>query len=240
MQPLIFIPPLDRASQKRITKAYLMRGLLHWITAESDVERAQAHPFQLVYTTGLPTDLWLPWHSINIRPDTPAASIYSHLLLAAKPWEDSIYEVGKLFNRAVRTAHHYCDSQLEFEDWLATAYCYYLANDNKQTFLQRYHTMTTEDQSKIPADVMTRLQSVLGDVQATLLAKDPMMPQHLRSSHQLLISYPETVHLLTDDQVALLISAAQEHTKTMIVSAAAKKATVGKKPKAEKFDISEL
>ena len=76
---------------------------------------------------------------------------------------------------------------------------------------------------KIPADVMSKLNMSLASLEQALLAKDPLMPQHLRSSHQLLISYPETVHLLDDSEVATLIAAAEQHTKTQIIKDTVKK-----------------
>jgi hypothetical protein len=60
-----------------------------------------------------------------------------------------------------------------------------------------------------------------------------MMPSHLRASHQLLISYPETVHLLDDDEIARLISAAQIHTQIEIVKAGTAKAGSRKKISAD-------
>jgi hypothetical protein len=60
-----------------------------------------------------------------------------------------------------------------------------------------------------------------------------MMPSHLRASHQLLISYPETVHLLDDDEIARLISAAQIHTQIEIVKAGTAKAGGRKKISAD-------
>ena len=76
--------------------------------------------------------------------------------------------------------------------------------------------------NKIPADVFERLKTHLGNMRDALLAKDPQMPNHLRESHRLLISYPETVHLLEDEGIATLIQAAEEHTKTKIISEASK------------------
>jgi hypothetical protein len=74
----------------------------------------------------------------------------------------------------------------------------------------------------IPEQVMQSLAIHLGKLEAALLAKDPEMPNHLRESHRLLITYPETVHLLDDTEVAALISAAEEYTKVRIVAEAAK------------------
>lgn len=89
------------------------------------------------------------------------------------------------------------------------------------TYQERAQIMQLSD--KIPADVMSKLSMNLASLEQALLAKDPLMPQHLRSSHQLLISYPETVHLLDDSEVATLIAAAEQHTKTQIIKDTVKK-----------------
>jgi hypothetical protein len=79
----------------------------------------------------------------------------------------------------------------------------------------------------VPADVLNRLESSLASLETALLEKDPMMPQHLRNTHSLLISYPETVHLLDDAEIARIIDAAEVHTKTEIVKAVAAKSSTG-------------
>lgn len=77
----------------------------------------------------------------------------------------------------------------------------------------------------IPADVMSKLADELSSLESKLLEKDPEMKNHLRESHRLLITYPETVHLLDDPEIALLLDAAQKIMLTNIVSE-----TAGKKP----------
>lgn len=84
---------------------------------------------------------------------------------------------------------------------------------------ERVAIMKVDD--KIPADIMQRLTESLASLEQSLLAKDPMMPNHLRNTHALLISYPETVHLLDDKEIATIIDAAEVHTKTEIVKAVA-------------------
>lgn len=75
---------------------------------------------------------------------------------------------------------------------------------------------------KIPEQVLADLQMKMASLEAALLAKDPEMPNHLRESHRLLITYPESVHLLDDSEIHTLIAAAEEHTKVKIVQEAAK------------------
>lgn len=75
----------------------------------------------------------------------------------------------------------------------------------------------TETANRIPADVLDKLKIHMGNLEKALLEKDPEMPNHLRESHRLLVSYPETVHLLDDTEVRALIDAQQQWTKERIV-----------------------
>lgn len=69
----------------------------------------------------------------------------------------------------------------------------------------------------VPAETMTAISSHLDSIAAGLLTKDPMIPHHLRNTHQLLLSYPESRHLLSEPQVATLIGGLQYHTGIEIV-----------------------
>lgn len=75
----------------------------------------------------------------------------------------------------------------------------------------------TETANRIPTDVLDKLKIHMGNLEKALLDKDPEMPNHLRESHRLLVSYPETVHLLDDTEVRALIDAQQQWTKERIV-----------------------
>lgn len=101
----------------------------------------------------------------------------------------------------------------------------------KHNFLNHINEVKMKPCDKIPTDVYDRLSMSLASLEQSLLAQDPLMPNHLRSSHQLLIQYPETVHLLEDAEIARLIDAAEIHTKTEIVKATASKSggAAGKK-----------
>lgn len=105
---------------------------------------------------------------------------------------------------------------------------------NDELLLPKEYRMKRVD--TIPPDVLDRLDSHLASLEQALLDKDPMMPQHLRNSHSILISYPETVHLLEDHEIARLIDAAEIHTKTEIIKATVKKAAGTRK----KVDVSDL
>lgn len=103
----------------------------------------------------------------------------------------------------------------------------------KFSTLELESALTMKPSSTLPADIMLRLESSLASLEQALLAKDPMLPQHLRQSHQLLISYPETVHLLEDSEIAKLISAAQIHTNVEILKASVPKTGGRKKASAD-------
>lgn len=77
-------------------------------------------------------------------------------------------------------------------------------------------------QQRIPSDILEKLQFEMASLEGKLLAQDPEMKGHLAATHRLLISYPESVHLLDDSGVALLIQAAQKHMQVSIVSEVAK------------------
>lgn len=78
---------------------------------------------------------------------------------------------------------------------------------------------------KIPPDILSKLEASLTELQQQLTAADPQITGHLRASHALLTSYPETVHLLDDSEIAALIKAAEIHTQVQVVKAAAAKGT---------------
>ena len=80
----------------------------------------------------------------------------------------------------------------------------------------------------VPPDVMSRLELSLASLQSSLLADDPKMPTHLASIHQLLLSYPESVQLLDNSEIASIIGGLQKHTNTVIVAETAKKAAKGR------------
>lgn len=94
--------------------------------------------------------------------------------------------------------------------------------------MKELSTLKPEQAGKISPEVMQQLRMKLGEYTQALLAKDPDMPNHLRESHRLLVSYPETVHLLDDEEIGKLIEGQQKLMNTQIVSDAAKKKVSGK------------
>lgn len=91
--------------------------------------------------------------------------------------------------------------------------------------------------STLPPDILARLETSLADLEQSLLNQDPLISNHLRNSHSILVAYPETVHLLSDSDIARLISAAQIHTKVEIVKATAPKTAKAVAKKASVADF---
>ena len=91
--------------------------------------------------------------------------------------------------------------------------------------------------TQLPQDIFNKLEMALASLESSLLAKDVMMPTHLRSVHSLLIGYPESVQLLTDIEIARIIDGAEIMTKTEIVKAAAPKTSKAKAAKVSADDL---
>jgi hypothetical protein len=80
-----------------------------------------------------------------------------------------------------------------------------------------------EIMDKIPHDVLESLDGKLKALELALVSADPLMPNHLRESHRLLITYPETVHLLDDHEIKAIVAGSERHTNIKIVTSPAKK-----------------
>jgi len=91
--------------------------------------------------------------------------------------------------------------------------------------------MKDHDFSKVPQDVYNKLDAALSSLEKSLLEKDPLMKNHLRESHALLITYPETVVLLKPNEINTLIAAAEKHTQTQIVADVVKGKSGGSRSK---------
>lgn len=66
----------------------------------------------------------------------------------------------------------------------------------------------------IKLDVQGRLQAI----EAALLTADPQLPTHLAAIHGALIQYEELVHLLSDEEIAILIAGQSKHAGTSLIS----------------------
>lgn len=72
----------------------------------------------------------------------------------------------------------------------------------------------------------------LDALEQALLAQDPEMPKHLGEIHRLLITHEELTHLLSDEQIAVIMGAQQLQTNTTLVASTASGA--GKRAAAKK------
>ena len=209
-----WIPPLNGEQVARTKLYHTARGVSWYI---NQGPRAK-HPLAFSWALGL--------HSVNWY-SSPPTSLYRYLtqeilIAVAGHWcgrlEDLDLPMLALRFGCLPTAQHELAVQLMSDELLLP----------KEYRMKRVDT--------IPPDVLDRLDSHLASLEQALLEKDPMMPQHLRNTHSILISYPETVHLLEDHEIARLINAAEIHTKTEIVKATVKKGTGTRK----KIDVGDL
>lgn len=82
--------------------------------------------------------------------------------------------------------------------------------------------MTTQQQVSSPKYIEIQLK--LADLQAALLAKNPQMPLLLRDIHSQLKQNPEVVTLLTEDEVAIVVSGLSSQTLTHLAGSTLKSA----------------
>lgn len=233
MAPLpYYVPQYGAALASRTVRAYVMRGLSYWLT---NCKNVTLNPLDLVFVMGVRKEIALGF-TIDLDAGH-ALPVLESFVLACKPWRHRGNMDSLLW--ALSVLRHHTTSQEEFEAVLAKAYFYHQCMYQRDRDSRRFD-MKEDDASKIPDDVYNRMNVILADLQQTLLAKDPMMPQHLRTIHGLIISYPEAAHLLKDEEIALIIAGAQEHTKVQIVSEAAKKATAPRAKSLKNVSVSDL
>lgn len=200
-----FIKPLTVELAARTLLAHNSRGICLYLTTGK-------HPFQLAQCLGLMNKV--TWYASP--PGEVSEKLGSQVLwLSAQQWTFGLAKLD------INTLHLRLASMPIKDQEQAVTRCYNFFNYSNflTTLPERCNAMQLND--SIPRDVMTRLQSSLASLEQALLDKDPLMPQHLRNTHSILISYPETVHLLDDSEIARIIDAAEVHTKTEIVKAAA-------------------
>ena len=77
------------------------------------------------------------------------------------------------------------------------------------------------DLEPVVASVRERLQAI----EVKLLEQDPNLPVHQAAIHQTLIQYEELVHLLKDDEIAVLVKGQKKHAGVQLVSQAVSKKT---------------
>lgn len=78
---------------------------------------------------------------------------------------------------------------------------------------------------------LAELLPKLDQLQAELLASDPKMPGHLKEIHKYLIQYEELAHLLSEEQIAIILSG-QQRMVGIVLANETKAKKVGKGGKA--------
>lgn len=222
MQALnIFIPPISEKTQARVEVAYTVRGLAWYLTRRT----GSPHPLDIAHLLGLTTQCGTNWWRLPAnQPLMQEQHTGVIFRLLSEHYHRSLahfdmHLIVSRFRRFPATQHAEILASLQSQ--LTAISLPTTPLTSQQIWQERAQIMQLSD--KIPADVMSKLSMNLASLEQALLAKDPLMSQHLRSSHQLLISYPETVHLLDDSEVATLIAAAEQHTKTQIIKDTVKK-----------------
>lgn len=209
-----WIPPMQEDLAARTKLFHTARGITYHITRPVDT-----HPLAFSWALGLKH---LDWYSFPPAP----LSLYvreEFLIAIAGHWRKPLtsLDMNMLATRMGCVPEHEQAVLIKLI--------------NSQLLLPKEFKMK-DIEHNVPADVMSRLAASLLNLETSLLEKDPRMPLHLRNTHSLLITYPETVHLLEDCEIARIIDAAEIHTKTEIVKATVKKGTGTRK----KIDVGDL
>lgn len=234
-----FIKPLTVEQARRTVFSHTVRGIAYQLTSPASLS-APRHRLDFAFVLGLaPHARWYAApNRHSAKPDSVAARLV--LMLASRCWQHSL---GKLDLNSIELAlGNLHETQLAPACLAIERLCQLYTIYHNLSLPERHSSMhaitATTGASTIPADVMSKLEMALASLEQSLLAKDAMMPQHLRSTHSLLITYPETVHLLNDSEIALIIDAAEVHTKTEIVKpGATKSAGAGSRKKLGADDL---
>jgi hypothetical protein len=88
--------------------------------------------------------------------------------------------------------------------------------------------MKTDTDGKLPLDVLSRFQVKMAALEMKLAEEDPNIATYLKDVHALVSSYPETVWLLEDREMAAVVKAAQIHASKVIVAEKVKASATGR------------
>lgn len=212
-----FIAPLTPEQYSKTLVAHTARGFCFHINTPASASAPRAMT-ELRQTLGL-NRVWKTLE-LDAAKRTPVIELLRTEILACirECWERPLYEldlpwIDLLFQQLNEREQH--------DAWNAIIAIEYAPHNIPLTW-RTEHMKAVPDTQNIPHDILSKLEMNLASLEKSLLDKDAMMPQHLRNVHSLLISYPETVHLLEDAEIARIIEGAQVHTKTEIVKATAK------------------
>lgn len=225
--PLRFaITPLSPDLTRRTLFAHTVRGISWQLTSPASLPITRCR-LDFAFVLGLSPHV--RWYSAPSRHSAKPTAVHAHLMLRQVfyMWQRGLHDLD--LNAIHLALCSLTDTQLDPA----------LVMLDKFRILENFSAIPTLPEraklmlpsTTIPADIMNKLGMSLASLEQSLLAKDPMMPQHLRSTHSLLITYPETVNLLADSEIALIIDAAEVHTKTEIVKPGATKGASGESKK---------
>ena len=228
-----FVAPITGEKLTKTLVAHKARGFCHYITspAESLMPRST---LDLAMVLGVQKHL------------PPYAPVTSHVALSSYQNKRLLTHITDFWERPLSELDmnwvHIEFMQIPVElrekafEQIETTLTYCVGRSTCP-FSWRVQEMKPTENNAIPQDILLKIEMNLASLEQALTAKDPMMPQHLRNIHSLLISYPETVHLLDDAEIAAIIDAAEVHTKTEIVKAVAAKKSTGGKAKVSVNDL---
>lgn len=74
-----------------------------------------------------------------------------------------------------------------------------------------------------------QLNARIDQLQQALLTKDPMMGEHLKHIHKLMLEFDDTPHLLRDDQRATYIAGLKQYRQVEMVKQVVAKKTGGRR-----------
>lgn len=201
-----FIRPLGAEHTRRLLVAHVTRGIWYELNTGNSASA-------LRHVLGLFDVLPLP--DLAAKTSLSSGQRKQLITYAALCWP---HKLDRL-----RLGTHEFELECLKQSELETAFSYFNLFASKDQLNQPTNDQPTiMTNTNIPQEVIDKLSNSLAALEASLLAKDVMMPQHLRNTHSVLINYPESVHLLKDAEIALIISAAATYTQTEIVKAASK------------------
>lgn len=84
--------------------------------------------------------------------------------------------------------------------------------------------MSEPQHGQIPPERVEQLRTRMSALQTAQERDDPNIAQYLKEVHTLVMSYPETVWILTDEEMHAVVEAAQRHANVVIIEEKAKAA----------------
>lgn len=80
----------------------------------------------------------------------------------------------------------------------------------------------------------------LSDLEAALLARDPLMKTHLGEIHKHMIQYEEIANLLRPEEIAKIMAAQQQHTGIVLRAETLGKSKAATNKKAAKISVGDI